>query len=324
MKHICLLKVAGHLALFGLLGIVAIVFKTAIFPSHIGFFCSDASIRYPYRESTVPAPLLHFISLFLPVVLILSAEAFYCFAWEKNVVTEIYAIGRFRIHHLIVRLYYFLGYFLVGWIINRVLCDIAKFTTGQLRPHFISVCQPNQNLTVCNSPGDFIEEYQCTGTDTRKINDVRLSFCSGHTAYSFYAAVYLFFYLESRFKQRLSATLVLPVVHFVVFSLAMYIGFTRVRDYKHHLSNVYFGAALGTIMGYIVAMYFAGLKKCWEVAPKENDTVSVKYSRKAVTPSGTLDTTDLKKQRKMKLTEGKENQEVISIEGGERWNTLVY
>uniref|UniRef100_A0A0N5AB89 AcidPPc domain-containing protein n=1 Tax=Syphacia muris TaxID=451379 RepID=A0A0N5AB89_9BILA len=189
---------------------------------------------------------------------------------------EIYTIGNCRVHRLIVLLYYFLGFFIIGSIINRIICDVAKYTTGQLRPNFISVCHPDINFSDCKGTNHYIEVYNCTNADERQVFDVHLSFCSGHTAYSFYTATYFYFYLQNRLRNRYTSGAFLPLIQCGVFMLAIYIACTRLSDHKHHFSNVCFGGTLGFIIGYIVAVHFARLPKyrCYDEDSVRKDPCS--------------------------------------------------
>ncbi|VDN60172.1 unnamed protein product [Dracunculus medinensis] len=125
-------------------GIPLIIFHYWAKPYKRGFYCDDESIRYPYRDSTVPRQMLIVIGLFIPIALILATEIFRAKAWEKKCSHQFntYRCRKFTIHRLIVRLYVFVGYFLLGVIFNQLMVDIAKYTIGRHRPHFIDVCKP--------------------------------------------------------------------------------------------------------------------------------------------------------------------------------------
>lgn len=62
------------------------------------------------------------------------------------------------------------GSFVFGAALSQSLTDIAKYSVGRLRPHFLTVCKPNWSLTDCKS--GFIENVACTG-DPRIINEAR-------------------------------------------------------------------------------------------------------------------------------------------------------
>lgn len=64
------------------------------------------------------------------------------------------------------------GTFLFGAAMSQSLTDIAKYSIGRLRPHFLDVCKPDWKFINC-SLGDYIEEFVCTG-DLRMSNEGRL------------------------------------------------------------------------------------------------------------------------------------------------------
>lgn len=63
------------------------------------------------------------------------------------------------------------GTFLFGAAMSQSLTDIAKYSIGRLRPHFLDVCKPDWKLINC-SLGMYVEEFTCTG-DARMVNEGR-------------------------------------------------------------------------------------------------------------------------------------------------------
>lgn len=70
------------------------------------------------------------------------------------------------------------------------MVDIAKYTIGRQRPHFFDVCKPNVGYKDCLPNHEYITKFECTGDDQYRIHEAQLSFYSGHSAFSFYAAWY--------------------------------------------------------------------------------------------------------------------------------------
>lgn len=64
-----------------------------------------------------------------------------------------------------------IGTFLFGAAMSQSLTDIAKYSIGRLRPHFLDVCKPDWKLINCSS-GAYIEDYTCTG-DLTMVNEGR-------------------------------------------------------------------------------------------------------------------------------------------------------
>ncbi len=82
-------------------------------------------------------------------------------------------------------------------------------------------------------------------------SETRKSFFSGHASSSFFAMSYLNKRIRTAMRQRLSSSDYrnwrwLPPT--VLFSWSGYVGLTRIRCYKHYLSDVAVGAAAGALL----------------------------------------------------------------------------
>ncbi|NP_001380219.1 Phosphatidic acid phosphatase type 2/haloperoxidase domain-containing protein [Caenorhabditis elegans] len=250
-----------------LIAIPLYVFHEFIPPVRRGFYCDDESIRYPFRDSKVTRQMLIVVGLLIPILLILATELFRTLAWEKKCETEFktYHVRNHSVHRLVVRLYCFIGYFFVGVCFNQLMVDIAKYTIGRQRPHFMDVCRPDIGYQTCSQPDLYITDFKCTTTDTKKIHEAQLSFYSGHSAFSFYAAWFTSLYLQARLFRPLFSRLLLPVIQFLLFGGAAYVSLTRVSDYKHHWSDVLVGAIMGSAIGVFVALFVAEVFKRREI-----------------------------------------------------------
>lgn len=71
----------------------------------------------------------------------------------------------------VARVYKAVGTFLFGAAMSQSLTDIAKYSIGRLRPHFLDVCKPDWKSINCSS-GAYIEDFTCTG-DTTMVNEGR-------------------------------------------------------------------------------------------------------------------------------------------------------
>ncbi|CAG9539501.1 unnamed protein product [Cercopithifilaria johnstoni] len=111
--------------------------------------------------------------------------------------------------------------------------------------------------TCPSNSHEYITNFECTGTDKYLLHESMLSFYSGHSAFSFYAAWYTALYLEARLYRPLFSRLLLPVIQFALFGGAAYVALTRVSDYKHHWSDVLVGSLFGSAFGIVVALFVA-------------------------------------------------------------------
>lgn len=188
-----------------------------------GFFCDDKSLMYPIRESTVSNTWLTVISLVLPLVIM--------------IITEIMRAADRRVWHK--KVYKFYRVFLFGLICNQIITDAAKYLIGRLRPYFFAVCQPVMpGGTTCNDSinlNRLIEEYECTSTvkTSTDFKEIFLSFPSGHASMSFYAMLFVCFYLQYRMSWR-GSKLLKHFFQFLFILLAWSITLTRILDYRHH------------------------------------------------------------------------------------------
>ncbi|KHJ86121.1 PAP2 family protein [Oesophagostomum dentatum] len=145
------------------------------------------------------------------------------------------------------------------------MVDIAKYTIGRQRPHFMDVCRPNVGYLECKDPDQYITDFNCTGTNAYLINESQLSFYSGHAAFSFYGAWFTSLYLQARLFRPLFSRLLLPVIQFSLFLGAAYVSLTRVSNYKHHWSDVLVGFLVGSTIGIFVALFVAEVFKRREI-----------------------------------------------------------
>ncbi|GAA6094172.1 phospholipid phosphatase 1 [Tachysurus ichikawai] len=147
-------------------------------PFKRGFFCSDDTIRYPYKEDTISYQLLMGIMIPFTLFIIIGGECILVYLRSRSAVMKVY----------VACIYKAVGSFIFGAAISQSLTDIAKYTIGRLRPHFLSICKPNWSLVDCKS--GYIENFSCTG-DKELVNEGRLSFFSGHSSFSMYCMLFL-------------------------------------------------------------------------------------------------------------------------------------
>lgn len=176
-------------------------------PFKRGFFCSDSSIKYPFKDDTISYQLLmgimipftlftvsvfctHRFSFSLtdcetqthPKIHITFNKVTYSkhtrvwFYWWCLNTTDVcrpqiifgecfsvYVRSRasFSHHEYVVCVYKSVGSFVFGAALSQSLTDIAKYSVGRLRPHFLTVCKPDWSLIDCSS--GYIENVTCTG-----------------------------------------------------------------------------------------------------------------------------------------------------------------
>ncbi|XP_056398463.1 phospholipid phosphatase 1 isoform X2 [Hyla sarda] len=228
-----------------------------------GFFCSDESIRYPYKEDTISYQLLAAIMIPLSILIIILGEALSVFF------NRLQSNGFIR-NHYVATIYKAIGTFIFGAAVSQSLTDIAKYTIGRLRPHFVDVCKPD--WTKINCSAGYIENFVCQG-DLVKSSEARLSFYSGHSSFSMYCMLFLALYLQARMRGDW-ARLLRPTVQFALVAVSIYVGLSRVSDYKHHWSDVLIGLIQGAIVAVLIVVYVSDFfkKKNCGFNQKEDDS----------------------------------------------------
>ncbi|XP_036062798.1 phospholipid phosphatase 1 isoform X3 [Onychomys torridus] len=160
-------------------------------------------------------------------------------------------------NHYIASIYKAIGAFLFGAAASQSLTDIAKYSIGRLRPHFLAVCDLDWSQINCSD--GYIENYVCRGNED-KVREGRLSFYSGHSSFSMYCMLFTALYLQARMKGDW-ARLLRPTLQFGLVALSIYVGLSRVSDYKHHWSDVMVGLIQGAVVAILVAVYVSDFFK---------------------------------------------------------------
>ncbi|XP_029920732.1 phospholipid phosphatase 1 isoform X2 [Myripristis murdjan] len=220
-------------------------------PFQRGFFCNDDSIKYPLKEDTISYQLLGGIMIPITVLTMIFGE---CLSVYLN---RIKSKSSFC-NNYVACVYKAVGTFLFGAAMSQSLTDIAKYSIGRLRPHFLDVCKPDWSHINCTL-GDYIEDFTCTG-DKRMVNEGRLSFYSGHSSFSMYCMMFLALYLQARLQTEW-ARLLRPTLQFFLIAASVYTGLSRVSDYKHHWSDVLTGLLQGALMAILVVFFVSDFFK---------------------------------------------------------------
>ncbi|XP_071394581.1 phospholipid phosphatase 1-like isoform X2 [Centroberyx affinis] len=217
-----------------------------------GFFCNDESIRYPFKEDTISHQLLGgvMIPFSLIVASVICGECLSVYMSHiKNP-----SLGT----NYVARVYKAVGSYLFGAAASQSLTDIAKYSIGRLRPHFLAVCKPAWDRINCKT-GGYIENFTCTG-DKFLVDEARVSFYSGHSSFSMYCMLFLVLYIQARLKSEW-ARLLRPTIQFFLISTALYVGLSRVSDYKHHWSDVLAGLLQGAVVAALTVFFVSDFFK---------------------------------------------------------------
>ncbi|XP_021938562.1 hillarin isoform X2 [Zootermopsis nevadensis] len=242
-RRTCLLSVFIDISCVLLLGVFALLLYILDQPFHRGFFCDDDSIRYPVPAyQTVSGLLVGIVGLGVPVLVVVVMETVQLGITQPS---KLVLFG-WTPYLWMVQCYTYVGAFLFGAGMEHVTVEVAKRLVGRLRPHFLAACVPlglNCNFISHN----YITDYICLGNDDL-IKEARMSFPSGHSSLSFYAATFTIMYLQIRMAWQSSKHLK-HLLQFLAMMAAWATALTRVSDYMHHWSDVLAGIAIGTFFG---------------------------------------------------------------------------
>ncbi|KAK3591653.1 hypothetical protein CHS0354_040562 [Potamilus streckersoni] len=249
--------------------------KLRIKPTVRGFFCDDQSLMYPYRPDTVSIGLVCILCVVTPAILMAIIEGILHYQSRQK------GEGWNHLKYA-TTCYKTIGVFLFGMGLTQILGEIGKLVVGRLRPHFFDVCKPDYNKIDCfkNNVSVYVNvgDQYCTGTDLSLLTDARKSFLSNHASTAFFGFTFFTIYLQVRFIwTRLEIfRLLLQSVSMVV---ALYVGFSRIMDYKHHWSDVLGGAVLGTMVAILKVRFIL-------VLPYHRDSWDRQYGIRSADGSG--------------------------------------
>ncbi|XP_042560080.1 phospholipid phosphatase 2-like [Clupea harengus] len=221
-----------------------IIMNLVFRPYQRGIYCDDESIRYPLKPDTITHGLLAAVTISCTVIIISSGEAYLVYS------KRIHSNSDFN--QYVAALYKVVGTFLFGAAVSQSLTDLAKFTIGRPRPNFMTVCAPK----ACKG---YVPQINCTGA-IRDVTESRLSFYSGHSSFGMYCMLFLALYVQARLVAKW-ARLLRPTIQFFLVAFAVYVGYTRVSDYKHHWSDVLVGLLQGALIALLTVRYVSDFFK---------------------------------------------------------------
>ena len=174
-----------------------------------GFFCDDENLKHPYKEQTVPIVICVAIWASVSVIFIVVVETIRNYAELrcKRNPRRGKPIRDNRTPWITVELYRYFGYLLLGALTTLLFTELAKYTVGRLRPHYLTLCDPELTEELCKDQwgyNKFVTESEdvicrnMTEEKEKKLHEARLSFLSGHSSFSFYCGMFLIIYLQAR------------------------------------------------------------------------------------------------------------------------------
>lgn len=227
---------------------------TDTFNVHVqGFFCFDTAYTKPYlgpeTSSAVPPVLLYAVVGGVPTLVITVTETVLFLVQytskefdrsEKTVQTG----DCCYLNPLVRRTFRFLGVYVFGLFTVDIFVNAGQVVTGNLAPHFLTVCKPNYTALGCHQALRYISHQEaCTGNQD-DILRARKTFPSKEAALSVYAALYLAMYITCTVSAK-GTRLAKPVLSLGLMCLAFLTGLNRVAEYRNHWADVIAGFILG-------------------------------------------------------------------------------
>lgn len=252
--------------------------KGALKTAKTGFHLDDKTIDAPYtpfEEDTVPAELVTIVAVTLG--LLLPAVEFVVAGckrkWKaRQLCTRSQWASALRI--LLAYVY--------GLLLTCVVTSVLKILVGRLRPHFMDLCRPNYTLPAVGS-SRYISEYTCTNprqVPEKWVQNVYWSFPSGHSSVSAYCCFFFIVYLQLRWRHNsICSTLYKTVPQGILLAFALIGAYSRVRDHKHHWSDVSGGLTLGTAIAVWMVLFV--------IRPIMNE--SSKHGRDTLLPQSSME-----------------------------------
>ncbi|XP_023696024.1 phospholipid phosphatase-related protein type 5a isoform X3 [Paramormyrops kingsleyae] len=265
---------------------------TDTFNVHVqGFFCYDNAYTKPYlgpeELSAIPPAILYTVVAGVPALVISATESvFFLLQYVSEDVDnreKITVMGDCcYLNPLVRRTFRFLGVYAFGLFATDIFVNAGQVVTGNLAPHFLTVCKPNYTALGCQQAALFISQQgACTGNEEDVLR-ARKSFPSKEAALSVYAALYVSMYITCSVKAK-GTRLAKPVLSLGLMCLALLAGINRVVEYRNHWSDVIagfiVGGAIATFMVVGVLQKFKGKPLLSEIPHEGSITDTPAISR---------------------------------------------
>ncbi|CAG9564250.1 unnamed protein product [Danaus chrysippus] len=226
--------------IFTLVAALLLLFELGVILQHkSGFFCNDPALSYKFTGDTVTTEVIVSTIIILPFILVFLTE-FILFDSVYTTQTRLQYVSRQT-----GRLY---GSYVYAAFFNLTVVEVMKGITGNPRPTFFDICEPDTAKT-CNG-SEFVSTFECTSTRFPSWfqRDSYHSFPSGHTSLSVLCGFFMAWYLQRRvFSYHRRSLLVVPLLQVSCVSYSALCSLTRVTDHRHHWWDVLVGAAVGGI-----------------------------------------------------------------------------
>lgn len=153
--------------------------------------------------------------------------------------------------------------FALSVFVTGLVTNFIKIFSGVTRPDFLARCVPAPDTPT----EGLVTSAVCTAENMDKIDDGFESLPSGHASIAFAAFYFLSLWLAGqtnvfspRAKMSAYANTLKAFISLLPILLSIYIGISRVQDYRHRSLDIAIGAVIGVIIAWICyRLYFPRL-----------------------------------------------------------------
>ena len=151
------------------------LFTGGKWPNKRGFFCDDESLKHPLlEEDTISTGACFIIWAIISIVVVVSVEVLHFLVFQPDL-QRANQDNMFKVPFVVLELFRLVGFFVIGTVTNLLITEIAKFSIGRLRPHFLTIlvdkCGFELNDAKCMNNGyqkfvepDYEQEFKnCKG-----------------------------------------------------------------------------------------------------------------------------------------------------------------
>jgi diacylglycerol diphosphate phosphatase/phosphatidate phosphatase len=197
---------------------------------------------YPLRHNIIPIWAAALLATLIPIFIILCMQIRIRSFWDTN--------------NAIIGLFYSV----IGAAVFQVF---VKWLIGGLRPHFLSVCDPDPNLVGKGFEALMFDRSVCRG-NRDDIDDSLESMPSGHSTAAFAGFLFLYFYLNAKlkvFSNHHPAFWKLIAVYAPVLAACLIAGSLTIDEF-HNWYDCLAGAVIGSV--FAISAYRMVYASVWD------------------------------------------------------------
>lgn len=231
--------------------VIFILHRYFISPVHVVFSCNDDRLMKPLHphERNISTMTRSVTALAVVIVIIVvDISTYWCSPREGNKSNDediVLSIGKIKIKAWVTRLCNRVIIAICGFLLNEFMLNLMKCSVGELRPNFLTQCQPDYNKANCSA--GYVTSEICM----QHVPDAeRFSFPSGVAQASFYGATVIVLYIHYTIYSR-KFVLILTLIELIPITLALVYSCYMITIYLHFWYDVLAGLIFGVLFGWL-------------------------------------------------------------------------